>query len=76
MLVFWKCHDAHMTNCPARVATTKKEKTVRVVVINDVHFHPAKRRLSVKDAAPLSAVSSDIKPKIENKSETPEKNAK
>lgn len=39
MLVFWRCRDANINGCPSRVATTKKEKNVRVVVINDTHVH-------------------------------------
>lgn len=62
MLVFWRCIDANTSNCPARVATTKKERNVRVVVINDAHIHVGKRRLSTTTSAATTTIKRQSSP--------------
>lgn len=68
MLVFWKCHEARKSHCPAEVATTKNETVTRVVVINDTHIH--KRRKVFETIGVAAAGAGTAKEVPENVSST------
>lgn len=70
MLVFWKCHELHKSNCPAEVATTKNEANSRVVVINDTHIHKRKRKEEA-DATVVAATTA-----VSKQSKAPEATGK